>query len=563
MLFAGVALLAVAAAHGAAKKPNVILIMTDDQGFGDMHCNGNPYLETPNTDKLYNEGVRLTNFHVDPTSSPTRSSLMTGRYSSRTGVWHTLQGRSIMDAEEITMAQIFRENGYRTGIFGKWHLGDSYPYHPMYRGFDECVTYGGGGVGQNPDYWRNDYFSDMYMHNGMMKHYEGYCTDVWFSEAMRFIAENQEKPFFCYIPTNAPHFPYFVAERYAAPYRRVGMSDQRARFSGMITNIDENLGKLRDKLYQLGIEENTILIFMSDNGSGFMTRDDFFYNAGMRGGKGSVYEGGHRVAFFIHYKDGKLTGGRDVNQLAAHFDLLPTLSAICGLEINHKIDLDGIDISAQLQGKANAIPRTLFVHQQRVDIPVKYKNYCVMDALWRLVGNGDKCELYNLAADPGQQNDLAKSESARLKAMREAYEKWWEHISGRFGNYSEIYLGALEEPVSWLTCHDWHSDAQLRTWDQDVIRAKEHGNGYWTVKVVRSGVYTFTLRTYPYEEDTCMGVDRVKMAIGDENWEATCFPGASQVTLTANLKVGSYRMQTWMYEPKGKEYGAPYVYVQY
>jgi len=562
-VFGAAALLAVATAYGAEKRPNVLFVLTDDQGIGDMHCLGNPYLKTPNMDRLYSEAVRLTNFHVDPTSAPTRSALMTGRYSSRTGVWHTLQGRSIMNAEEVTMAQIFRENGYRTGIIGKWHLGDAYPYHPLFRGFEECVVHGGAAVGQNPDYWRNDYFSDTYNHNGVMQHYEGYCTDVWFGEAERFISEHKAEPFFCYLAINAPHFWYFVPDSYTTPYREMGMSDQRARFSGMIANIDENLGRLRDKLSQLGIADNTILIFMSDNGSGFLEHDDFYYNGGRRGIKESVYEGGHRMFFFVYYKDGKLTGGRDVAQLSAHFDLLPTLSAICGLKNDHKVDLDGIDISAQLQGKAPAIPRTLVVHHQRVDMPVKYKNYCVMEGEWRLVGNGDQRELYNLATDPGQENDLAKSEPARLKAMQAAYEKWWVHISDRFDSYSEIYIGAPEEPVSWLTCHDWHSDKQLSTWDPHVIRAKEQGNGYWTVKVVRSGTYTFTLRTYPIEEDTQMGVDRVKMTIGDQSWEGTCFPGASQVTLTADLKAGSYRMQTWMYEPDGKEYGAPYAYVEF
>lgn len=161
------------AAAAQDRQPNVVLVLTDDQGYGDMACHGNAYVRTPNIDRLYGEAVRLTNFHADATSSPSRAALMTGRYSSRTGVWHTLQGRSIMDDEETTIAQLFRENGYRTGIFGKWHLGDSYPYHPMFRGFEESVVHGGGGVGQNPDYWRNDCFDDIYMHNRHWEFYEG------------------------------------------------------------------------------------------------------------------------------------------------------------------------------------------------------------------------------------------------------------------------------------------------------------------------------------------------------------------------------------------------------
>ena len=174
------------------ERPNVVLVITDDQGYGDLSCNGNPFLKTPQLDKLFQESVRFTNFHADPTCAPTRSALLTGKYSSKVGVWHTLQGRSIMYKEEVTIAEVFTENGYATGLFGKWHLGDNYPYRPEDRGFQETVWFKGGGIGQNPGYWRNDYFDDVYLHNGKRQLYEGYCTDVWFNEAIRFIEENKE-----------------------------------------------------------------------------------------------------------------------------------------------------------------------------------------------------------------------------------------------------------------------------------------------------------------------------------------------------------------------------------
>lgn len=558
------AIMCLSALNASAKndqKPNVVFILTDDQGYGDMHCLGNKYLQTPNMDKLHGQAVRLSNFHADATSSPTRASIMTGKYSSRTGVWHTLQGRSIMDSQETTMAEVFRENGYRTGIFGKWHLGDSYPYHPSYRGFEESVIHGGGGIAQNPDYWRNDYFDDMYMHNREWKFYEGYCTDVWFREATRFIRSNKDEPFFCMIPVNAPHFWYFVPEKYALPYREQGMSDQRSRFFGMITCIDDNIGALRGEIEKLGIADNTIIIFMTDNGSGFMKRDEYFYNAGMRGGKASIYEGGHRVPFFIYYKDGQITGGRDMKELTAHIDIFPTLIDLCGLKNKHKIDFDGQSLARSLRNESKPNDdRTIVVHHQRVDKPVKYKDYCVMTGDWRMI-NGT--ELYNIAADPGQQTNLADKEPTIVKSMLLSYEKWWDRISDRFEQYSEIYLGAEQEKISWLTCHDWHSDNLMRTWNQDVIRSKEHDNGYWTVKVVRGGKYRITLRTFPVQEDIQMNVTNAKMRIGEKEFEKKCYAGSSEITFNAVLESGSFEMQTWLQGVDNKVFGAPYAYVEY
>ena len=195
---------------GRQAPPNVVLVVTDDQGYGDLGCHGNPILRTPNLDALYRRSVRLTDFHVGPTCAPTRASLMTGRYCNRTGVWHTIMGRSLLRRDEVTMADVFAAGGYRTGIFGKWHLGDNYPYRPQDRGFHEVLIHGGGGVGQTPDAWGNDYFDDTYLHNGTPEKFSGYCTDVWFDGAMRFIEDNRDRPFFAYLATNAPHSPYRV-----------------------------------------------------------------------------------------------------------------------------------------------------------------------------------------------------------------------------------------------------------------------------------------------------------------------------------------------------------------
>jgi arylsulfatase A-like enzyme len=235
-------------------RPNVILIITDDQGYGDMACLGNDRIKTPHMDQLFSESTRLTDFHVSPTCAPTRAALMTGHYSNRTGVWHTVGGRSLLSENEVTMADVFSANGYATGIFGKWHLGDNYPFRPQDRGFQEVLVHGAGGVGQGPDFWDNDYYDDTYFHNGEPKKYTGYCTDVWFDNAIQFIDRKvqEDQPFFCYISTNAPHSPFFVDNEYAEVYRDMDNVPVPS-FNGMITNIDDNLGNLMKYLKRNGV----------------------------------------------------------------------------------------------------------------------------------------------------------------------------------------------------------------------------------------------------------------------------------------------------------------------
>ncbi len=300
-----------------ATRPNVIIVMTDDQGYGDLGAHGNNIIKTPNLDKLYGESTRLTNFHVSPTCSPTRAALLTGHYNNRTAVWHTKSGRSLIHVDEKVMAETFKSSGYATGIFGKWHLGDNYPFRPRDKGFDEVVVHFGGGIGNTHDYWGNDYFDDHYSHNGTYQEYEGYCTDVWFSEAMRFIEKNQDRPFFCYISTNAPHSPHHVPQKYIDLYQQEGLNgNPGAEFYGMVTNIDHNLGLLVKKIDKLNLTQSTILIFLTDNGSGGglgLDQDQFLigqgFNAGMRGKKGSQYEGGHRVPFFLRWPGAGLDKG--------------------------------------------------------------------------------------------------------------------------------------------------------------------------------------------------------------------------------------------------------------
>jgi arylsulfatase A-like enzyme len=543
------------------KHPNVVLVITDDQGYGDLGCHGNPVIQTPNLDRLHAQSVRLTDFHVDPTCSPTRSALMTGRYSSRTGVWHTIMGRSLLHKDEVTIADVFSAGGYRTGIFGKWHLGDNYPFRPQDRGFDEALIHGGGGVGQGPDYWGNDYFDDTYQHNGEWKPFEGYCTDVFFDNAMKFIEANKDRPFFCYLPTNAPHGPYNVAEKYSKPYRDKGVETRQANFYGMITNIDENMGRLVRHIRKLSLERNTILIFMTDNGT------SGGYSAGMRGKKGSEYDGGHRVPFFIRWPRGGVEGGRDIDRLAAHVDVLPTLVELCGLDKPQAVKHDGTSLVPLLSGEVADWPdRTLLVHSQRIEHPEKWRKSAVMTDRYRLV-NGK--ELYDIKEDPGQNKDIAEDNPQIVEKLRNSYEDWWASVSERFDGYCEIIIGSDEGNPCRLMSHDWHSPNPA--WSQGAVSGGSKANGFWAVQVARDGAYEFALRRWPVEVDKpitaaipggkAISATNARLKVADVDVSKPVAKDAHAVTFKVQLEAGKTRLQTWFTDEEGTSRGAYYVYV--
>ena len=506
--------------------PNVILVVTDDQGYGDVAYNGNPVLDTPHTDRLHADGVNLTDFHVSPTCSPTRAALMTGRYDDRVGVWHTINGRSILPDDEVTMADAFADAGYRTGMFGKWHLGDNHPFRPTDRGFDEALIHGGGGVAQTPDYWGNDYFDDTYRRNGTPETVDGYCTDVWFEAAIDFIDRHREEPFFCYVATNAPHTPLQVPREFWEPYADAVPEDV-ARFYGMIANIDENLGRLRDHLADWDLAEDTIIVFLGDNGSA-----QAHYNAGMRGAKGSPYDGGHRVPCVFHWP-GRYEG-RTLDRLSAGYDLLPTLIEACELP-DPGVEFDGSSLHGVLSDESpDAQDRTIFVDSQRVETPRKWKDSAVCTPRWRLV-RGE--ELYDIDADPGQTEDVAAEHPDVVAELRAAYEAWWEDIRP-FPPLPAPTVASDVCPVV-LTAHDWH-DADGVPWNQGHVLAGMDANGSWVVDVTEPGSYRFELRRWPPESDapvTGLPTDFTEMDYGSPGggWTASA---AALPACTARLRVG-------------------------
>jgi arylsulfatase A-like enzyme len=547
-------------------RPNVIVVITDDQGYGDIGAHGNSMIRTPELDRLWAESVRLTNFHVDPTCTPTRAALMTGRYSIRSGARHTIMGRSLMHPQEVTLAQLFRAAGYRTGLFGKWHLGDNYPLRPQDRGFEVAVYHKGGGVGQSPDWWGNDYFDDVYFRNGIPERFSGYCTDVWFREALQFIEQHRDEPFFCWIATNAPHAPYLVAEKYWRPYAEAGVPEPMAQFYGMITNIDENLGRLRQALRQWGLEANTLLIFLTDNGTAAGVAPKASqaawkgFNAGMRGQKGSEYDGGHRVPCFWYWPAGGIMGGRDVPQLTAHIDILPTLMELCGLSRPEGPPLDGRSLVALLRERNPQWPdRVLFVHSQRLVTVEKWHQTAVMTQRWRLV-NGE--ELYDMESDRGQTRNVAAENPEVVARLTAAYEEWWESIQPAFDPPVAIHVGSPAENPTVLCYHDWLvEEARVPLSSQEAIVRGLHVSGRWALEVERAGRYRLELYRWPKHLNRAAECTQARIQIANLDAETSLRPEQPGAVFELDLPAGRTFLQTWLTSQEGKTFGAYFVWV--
>ncbi len=564
-------------------KTNVILVVTDDQGYGDLGYHGNPWLKTPNLDLFAAQSLELTNFHVGTTCTPTRAGLMTGRNANRNNAWHTIAGCSILQEDEETMAEVFARNGYQTAMFGKWHLGDNYPFRPHDRGFQTALYHGGGGIGQTPDYWENDYFDDTYFRNGSPEKFKGYCTDVWFNEAIGFLNSSQEKPFFLYLATNAAHSPFNVPPEYIKQYEAAPLTQEQKRFYAMISNIDHNFGKLLTYLDQSGLSENTILIFTTDNGTAkgityLKDQDEWVgYNANLRGTKGSHYDGGHRVPFFIRWPQGNFAHGESINELVAHVDLLPTLSELCEISYTPARPLDGTSVVKIISGEVDQLDRMLVIDTQRNQWPQKGQKSCVMSTQWRLI-NGN--ELYDFFDDPGQTTNLADHHPQQVEKMQEFYEQWWTSIEPDF-KYALIPVGHENADSVMLTIHDLHTTDGL-PWNQTMIReAIQHPQGYYNLKVVEEGDYRISLSRYPAESGLTINGKAERMPpfafsdgappgkeleathaiveLADTTFTVTVDPQQPAVVFQGPLNHGEHKMSSYFITSNGEKIPAYYI----
>ena len=483
------------------QKPNIILIITDDQGYGDIGYNGNSHIKTPNLDLLATNSMRFNNFYVSPVCAPTRSSLLTGRYSLRTGVTDTYNGGAMMSNDETTLAEILKENNYQTGIFGKWHLGDNYPFRPTDQGFHESLIHLSGGIGQVGDftnYYKGNrsYFDPILWHNNEQKKYEGYCSDIFTDEAIKFIEDNKSNQFFCYLSFNAPHTPLQVPDKYYDLYKnvdpsviseseKISMTEKNIldakRIYGMVTNIDDNVGKLVSKLKELNIDKNTILIFMTDNGP-----QQFRYVSNLRGLKSSVYNGGIKVPFYLSYP--KIhDAGLDLDNFSAHIDVLPSLLDLCDIETPKNIKIDGKNFLNK-----STEERSFFSYWTRKS-PELYQNMSLNKGNYKLVGNTnydspiERFELFDIDNDPYEMENLIENKKELAIQMKLEMDNIYNELinSKNIKNKPRIIIGSEFENPTYLNRND--ASGQRGIWAQNEIF------GFWRIKAL-SGKYNFRFK---------------------------------------------------------------------
>jgi arylsulfatase A-like enzyme len=581
-------------------RPNIILVMTDDQGYGDFGGNNNPIVKTPVLDQIAKQSIRFTDFHVDPTCSPTRAALMSGQYSLRAGVWHTVMGRHILSDKHVTLPERLKNAGYKTGMVGKWHLGDNYPFRPQDQGFDHVVMHGAGGVGQTPDFWGNTQFDDTYFVNGQARKYSGYATDIWFDEAIDFIhsSANKDKPFFLYVSTNAPHAPFRAPEKYIQPYRDLGVPEELAAFYGMIASLDENVSRLQGAMDETNITDNTIFIFMTDNGSVMGGKGEKLVqgdtkalieknigekitslNYAMKGAKNSSYEGGHRVPFYINWPNGGFIKPTDVDDLAAHFDVLPTLLDLIGEDIEH-LDTDGISFKSTLT-KGTALPeRTLIVTTQRVLDPDPNRPFAVMKGKWRYVnGNSkaDNIELFNLELDPSQTTNIIGQYPGFAKKLADSYQQWWQHTTGKGMPTMRSIIGSDKENPMRITSHDW-----LAPDTRQVAHTPGFGNDQfakrgwlgketnyiispWKVTTEQAGRYQFTVYLHDNLAKKQIQKSFAHLTLNGKPLVKSIAKDATKVTFETTLEQGDLDITAWFDNTEkatDKPLAAFYMYIQ-
>lgn len=620
----GASALALTAVAAGAARPNVLIVMPDDLSYDDYSSYNARGPRTPNVDALGRESVRLTDFHVAPSCSPSRAQLMTGRSCDATGVWHTFKGRELLRADEVTMADVFRANGYRTALIGKWHLGDSYPFRPEDRGFEHTAMILGGGIDQEPNPWgdTNDAPSTLFVDGRPVPLADGgdgipgaFSTNFFTDRAIGFMRRcaAEGSSFFLYLPYNVAHDPPDMP-----PDARPGIDAHTAT----VENLDKNVGRLLRFLRRSGLGDDTLLIFiLGDNGMS---------NAYLRGGKTSEYEGGHRVPCFVRWRDGGLGGdeaaAREMSRLSSEIDVLPTLMDLLGLhdvaDRPPEAPIEGRSLRPYLEGGRGEAARrlwgrTLVVDDQRTEDLEKYRQACVMrdgtDAegrivhKWRLIRESasDPWRLYDLVGDLKERRDLAARPGLAevVTSMRASYEAWWSSVSARAGDYCRAVLGSEAEPEVCLYSQDWHGPAEgndAAPWSQGMVAAGLRSNGFSAVQFAaepaKGGAWRFELRRWPREiadETALTSTLRTPIAHGYGNgggptlgvalpirsaririWDGgktyadlrrSVDPQAGDAVFeVAGLPAGPAMVQTWFYDGEGRELcGAYYDYVAY
>jgi arylsulfatase A len=527
IILTAVLLAPLAALHAAETKPNILLIITDDQGYGDFSIHGNTHLQTPHIDKLGADGVQFDRFYVNSFCAPTRAALLTGRWPLRTGCHGVTHNREAMKPSEVTMAEALHAGGYRSTCIGKWHSGEQYPFTPMGQGFDEAFGFNNG-------HW-NNYFDPVLLRGSKPEQTKGYITDVLTDEAMKFITANRAKPFFCYLAYNAPHSPYQVPDKYFDKFKAKGFDDTVAAFYGMCENLDDNVGRLLAHLESLKLADDTIVLFLTDNGG---TAGVKTYNAGMRGGKTSVHEGGTRVPLFVRWPAAKWQP-HVAKPIVSHIDLFPTLLDLCGVKAPAGPKVDGITLRPLLEKSDSSTwsERTLFTHN-----PIDETNTfpgAVRTQRYRLVreikgaAGGSKAkandasatpwQLYDMESDPGETTNIAADRPDIVKQLSEQYAAWFADIARdalqRFplpighGEHNPVELHApqayFDKPLKFASgpgfANDW-----LTGWTDANAKVR------FDIEAATSGYYEIELAL------ACPSADagsRLRISVGNESFQ--------------------------------------------
>lgn len=558
----------------ATERPNIVLIITDDQGYGDLGFHGNPDIQTPTLDSLAHRSTRFPYFYVSPVCAPTRSSLMTGRYSLRTGIYDTYNGGATMATEEVTVAEVLQDAGYATGIFGKWHLGDTYPYRPQDQGFDEAMIHPSGGMGQVGDVYNyfeynRSYFDPTVLHNGEPVATQGYVSDVFTDGALQFVETHQNDPFFLYLSFNAPHTPLQLPDEAYEPYQDLTIDaanypadrpfpsmrprdeEDARKIYGMVTNIDDNIGRLWDQLDRLNLTDNTLIIFLTDNGP-----QQIRYTGGLRATKGTVYEGGIRVPFFMHWP-GHLPENHEVPTYAAHLDLMPTLLDIAGVDASLPHAIDGQNLMPAIRGEDVAwAERPLFFYWQR-GLPEPYRNIAVREGNYKLVGQSghdaalEDLELFDIAADPYEQTNVVAEQPEVAARLRGLFDAWYaEAIDSPHLRPQPHVLGSPHEEPVILNRNDAKGTRGI--WAQPRIYA------YWDVEVARTTTYDLTFR---FERPVPAG-GRMMVKVGNTQ-RTVNNPDSTDLLVMRDVRLieGAHQFESW-YQHQGPAYLPFYVEVR-
>ncbi len=502
----------------AEGKPNIIIMMSDDQGYGDLGAHGNPYLKTPNIEKIGKQGLEMDTFITYPNCSATRAGLMTGRYPYRTGVTAVTQVDHLMNASEVTLAEILRDNGYSTGIFGKWHIGDNYPMRPTDQGFEEALVHKGGGIGQAAGPAGNTYFDPILEHNNVSTKYEGYVDDIFTEAALDFIDDkkDEDKPFLVYLATNLPHFPLQVPDSLADRFRKMGLHEDNALTFGMIESIDYNVGRVLKKVKDAGIEKDTIVIFMSDNGPrDRRTKNDSYpgrWVANLRGTKTSVYDNGIRVPFFVSWP-GVLDKGIKTDTMGTMIDIMPTLLDAADIDIPDNLEIDGKSLLPVWKQEEDTTldDRNFFVQMHYGPTPFKYMHFTVRGQKYKLISPHDfphgilfqptddeleqvlaNLELYDLENDPSERINIAADHPEIVEEYLAQYEAWFDEVTEERDakGIQRIHLGSKQAPAVNLSQFDWGGPRVNVT----------NNLGHWRVKT-EAGQYDVSLDLPKTEKD--------------------------------------------------------------